>query len=420
MVINNLFKSFWMGGFECTDQLNTHGNRVDFLHVTAHFELIREDYHRLEQFGIKTVREGLRWSQVEVQPYVYDFRVFQEMLRTGKEMGIQQIWDICHFGFPDDLSPVHPHFTSRFTALCSAFANFYKSLAFSEPLIVTPINEVGFMSWLGGDVAGTSPYCRNNGWEVKYAYMRAYIAGVRVMKEIDPGIRILTTEPLVNIVPKPDATQQEIDDARHHHELQYQALDMLCGRICPELGGRPEYLDMLGFNYYYNNQWILHPHEMLGWNDLVPHPSLRTLSSLLTEAHRRYNKPIVLSETSHPGDDRPLWIPQVTSEAIKVLRQDIPLWGICIYPVIDRPNWDHLDDWHHSGIWDMLPEQGLKSRVLHLPSAHSLITSQQWLSETLQFAKNQTAYHCDTIHKAAEWQPEIKEADQNQMLTLSQ
>jgi hypothetical protein len=30
---------------------------------------------------------------------------------------------------------------------------------------------------------------------------------------------------------------------------------MLCGEQWPGLGGAPEYLDVLGINYYSNNQW---------------------------------------------------------------------------------------------------------------------------------------------------------------------
>ncbi|MCF0059657.1 amine oxidase [Dyadobacter sp. CY356] len=386
--IENPFESFWMAGFECTDQLNAFGNRVDFLHITSHYELLQEDYQNLGLFNIKTVREGLRWSQVEKSPGTYDFSIFKKMLEAGKENGIQQIWDICHFGFPDDLSPVHPHFTGRFASLCTAFAKFYKSLGYAEPLIVTPINEVSFMSWLGGDVAGTSPYCHHNGWEVKYSYMKAYIAGVKALKDVDPMIRILTTEPLVNIVARPDATPWEIQDAKNYHELQYQSLDMLNGRMCPELGGKPEYLDILGFNYYYNNQWILNPHQILGWNDPVPHPYLRELSDLFQEAHLRYNRPIVLAETSHPGSDRPLWINYISAQVCKTLQMDIPLWGVCIYPIIDRPNWDHLDDWHNSGIWDMDPKISIKSRILHQPSATALLKAQDLVSVELQAANN--------------------------------
>lgn len=128
------------------------------------------------------------------------------MIECGRSHGIQQLWDICHFGFPDDLTPLHPMFARRFASLCRAFVEFYRTVDATRPLIVTPINEVSFLSWLGGDVRGTSPYCVGQGWEVKYRLMKAYIEGVEALKAVDPGVRILTTEPLassanVRIVP---------------------------------------------------------------------------------------------------------------------------------------------------------------------------------------------------------------------------
>ncbi|GHB61088.1 amine oxidase [Persicitalea jodogahamensis] len=381
--ITNPFASFWMGGYECTDQLNTHGDRVDFLHLTGHLDRIRDDYALLDRFGIKTVREGLRWSRVELRPYEYDFRTLGIMLEAGRDCGIQQVWDLCHFGYPDDLSPLHPHFTRRFEALCRAFATYHATLLPHETLIVTPINEVSFMSWLGGDVAGTSPYCRHNGWEVKYALMRAYIAGIRALREINPGIRILTTEPLVNVVPTFDATDEQIAEAAHHHDLQYQSLDILCGRICPELGGTPDCMDMLGFNFYYDNQWELGTNHTLHWNDLVPDERWRTLDDLLGEAHRRYNLPVVLSETSHPGIDRPIWIERIAQECHRAIRLGVPLWGVCLYPIIDRPNWDNPDDWHEAGLWDIDDPGGQKDRILHEPSALALRMAQQVTADAI-------------------------------------
>jgi len=390
--IKNPFKSFWMAGYECTDQINNRGNRVDFLHVTSHLSLIQDDYKLLESFNIKTVREGIRWSQVEYKPYHYDFSTVKKMIDAGKKAGIQQIWDICHFGYPDDLTPLHPHFTNRFVALCKAFAEFYFTFNPNETLIVTPVNEVSFISWLGGDVAGTAPFCRHNGWEVKYAIMRAYIAGVKALKDFNPEIRILTTEPLVNMVPPMDASPEQIHQAAVQHENQYQAMDILCGKICPELGGKPEYLDILGFNYYYNNQWVAGTFNFLGWNDRVPDVRLRPLSDLLKEAHLRYDRPIALTETSHPGRDRPIWIRHIAKEIGKVVQENIPFWGVCIYPIIDRPDWDNLVDWHHAGLWDINSQLDSASRILHQPMAESLLNAQKKLSDIFYTAKNQTHY----------------------------
>ncbi|WP_448959775.1 amine oxidase [Larkinella arboricola] len=386
--VSNPFRSFWMAGYECTDKLNAWGNRVDFLYTTGHLQCLDDDYQDLEPFGIRTVREGIRWSQVEKRPYQYDWHVVQHMMERGRANGIQQVWDLCHFGFPDDLTPLHPLFARRFAALCRSFVQFYRSINPDSTLIVTPINEVSFLSWLGGDARGTSPYCVGQGWEVKYGLMRAYIEGVAALREIDPSVRILTTEPLVNMVPPLNATAEQIGQAALAHNDQYQATDMLCGRMCSELGGRPEYLDMVGLNFYYNNQWIVGSGAFLPWVNDSLDPRWRPLRDLFMQVYNRYQRPIVLSETSHPGEDRPFWIRFVAKESAAVLKQGVPLWGICLYPIIDRPDWDHLTPWHRSGLWDAeVDANGLVSqqpprRVLYQPYADALRDAQVLIANT--------------------------------------
>jgi hypothetical protein len=384
---NNPFSSFWMGGFECTDKLNAFGNRVDFLSLTGHLQLLKEDYHMLRQFHIKTVREGIRWSQVEKSPYQYDWSIVTQMIKEASAQNIQQIWDICHFGYPDDLTPLHPLFPRRFASVCREFAKVYRSLT-DMPLIVTPINEVSFISWLGGEVRGTTPYCINNGWEVKYSLMRAYIEGVAALKETDPHVIILTTEPLVQIVPPLNPTADEIEEAALLHEEQYQAVDILTGNMCPELGGSPDYLDILGLNFYYNNQWIAGTKTFLPWANLDPDPRWLPMSELVGEAYLRYKKPVVLAETSHPGIDRPHWIQYITGECVTLLKQGIPFWGVCLYPIIDRPDWDHFAPWHTAGLWDArLTETGPPERVLCQPYAEAFRECQQLVDAALHQKK---------------------------------
>jgi hypothetical protein len=333
---------------------------------------------------VKTVREGIRWAMIEKTPYQYDWSTVKTMLQAGKRHGIQQVWDLCHFGYPDDLTPLHPMFARRFAALCRAFVAFYRSVRPEGTLIVTPINEVSFMSWLGGDARGTSPYCVGQGWEVKLGLMRAYIEGSWALREADPSIRFLSTEPLVNIVAPPNPWVSHQREARRAHINQFQATDILSGRLCPELGGHESLLDIVGFNYYYDNQWQLHPHRHLGWNDPVLDPRWVPLSELLTQAHKRYKRPFVVTETSHPGVDRPLWWQMIGQECATALRAGLPLWGVCLYPIVDRPDWDHLDDWHRSGLWDaeVLPD-GPPRRHLHHASADALREAQQVVQQAL-------------------------------------
>lgn len=372
-----------MAGYECADHLNMFGHRVDLIKTTGHLHLIDTDYKNLVPFKIATVREGIRWSKVETHPYQYDWSVVGTMIQAGKANNIQQVWDLCHFGFPDDLTPLHPQFTKRFVALCTAFVQFYRSIDTQSTLIITPINEVSFLSWLGGDAKCTSPYCTNQGWEVKYSLMHAYIKGIDALRAVDPSVRILTTEPLINIVPVDSATVEEVGNAAALHEAQFQVTEILCGRLCPELGGSEDYLDIMGYNFYYNNQWTASPHKFLDWKIGEINPKFIPLHQLLLSAFNRYNRPFVLTETSHPKEDRPLWIKMIEAESQKLFQAKVPFWGICWYPMVNRPDWDDLDDWHYAGIWDDVYHSDSPERVLHMPSAEALMQTQGILNKSV-------------------------------------
>ncbi len=384
------FRSFWQAGFECADHINNRGQRVDLLRMTGHEAHAEANYRRLAPFGIRTVREGIRWGLVERRPHFYDFTEVGARMAAGRATSVQQLWDICHFGFPSDLSPLHPRFESRFAEVCAAFTRFYRSQT-DEPLIVTPINEVSFLSWLGGDVAGTVPFARGMGFEVKRRLAGAFIAGIDAIRTLDPSARLLTTEPLIHVVaPTGGNRRAQRHNARMAREAdglnesQFQSLDMLCGRMCPELGGRPEYLDLLGFNFYYNNQWE-HCRSRLPWEATPRDPRWRPLHELLHRAWQRYGRPVVLSETSHPGTDRPRWLAETAAECRLALDKGVPLLGVCLYPIIDRPDWDDLTTWHRAGLWDaelpVLPDALAPVQTLHEPSATALRAAQLVLPE---------------------------------------
>ncbi|RZJ87507.1 MAG: amine oxidase [Chryseobacterium sp.] len=379
----NPFKSFLMGGFECADQQNAFGKRVDLYKTSGHDRFLEEDYDQLNDLQIKTTREGIRWSVVEIRPYEYDWTEVERMIKISQTKNIQVVWDICHFGYPDDLTPLHPMFARRFSRLCREFVIKYRSLVPEGLLIVTPINEVSFISWLGGDVRGTSPYCVGQGWEVKYALMKAYIEGIERMKEIDPSIRILITEPLVSIVSDNPNDVEAVLFAERKHFEQFQVHDILSGAMCPELGGKPEYLDIIGVNYYYNNQWINETHEFLPWAEKPPHPLFRSLHSLIETVFTRYGRPVIIAETSHPGEDRAKWINSIAKECFSILQSGIPLFGCCFYPIIDRPDWDDLEDWHHSGIWDIFDPVHL-TRVADKDSLKAIDKFKKQLNRVMQ------------------------------------
>ena len=341
------FRSFFMGGYECADHINRSGKRVNLLKETEHDARTRDDYRLLTALGMKVAREGICWSEVEIAPFVFDFSEVKSRIDAAAEEGVQIIWDLCHFGYPDGMIPTHPQFPERFMSLCRAFALFHKK-ATSDPLYVVPINEISFLSWHSGDVRGTVPFAINSGFDIKYHLCKAAIEGIKVLRQTDPDCKILLVEPLVKIHAANDKiTPEELDELNSH---QFQAMDMIAGRKSPELGGSPYLFDLLGFNYYHNNQWD-HLDQTLHWPP--SERQLTPLSELLQMAHSRYSCPIILSETGHFGSGRCQWIEEVVVECRKAITEGVDLRGICVYPVIDRPDWDNLMKYNDCGIWDL-------------------------------------------------------------------
>ncbi|RZJ57947.1 MAG: hypothetical protein EOO45_27115, partial [Flavobacterium sp.] len=301
-----------MGGYECADHINRSGDRVNLLKETQHDLRAEADYMDLNEIGIKVAREGVCWSSVEVAPNVFDFTEVKNRIEAADRQGIQVIWDLCHFGYPDGLYPTHPHFCDRFAALCTAFANFHKSVS-AQQLFVVPINEISFLSWHSGDVRGTVPFAVNSGWDIKYHLCKAAIIGINSLKAADPACRIVLVEPLIKIHAGLETDLEHIHNLNMH---QFQAMDIIAGRMCPELGGREEFLDILGFNYYWSSQWE-HAVGTLPWPEYLPVRS--TVASLLEMAYQRYQKPLFLSETGHFGCGRAEWIEEITQECVTAI-----------------------------------------------------------------------------------------------------
>ena len=106
------------------------------------------------------------------------------------------------------------------------------------------------------------------------------------------------------------------------------------------------------------------------------------LHKLLAEVYERYQRPLFLAETSHFGVGRGAWITEIADEIGQALAIGVPIEGICIYPILDRPDWDDPNHWHNSGLWDLQPTpDGRILRVLHPEYAADLRRAQAHLAQ---------------------------------------
>ena len=351
-----LFESFFIGGFECSTHVLHDGRRVDVTSATHHDTWAVQDYERLKVAGIRTARDGVRWHLLEPRQGHYDFASALPLLRAARETGVQVIWDLLHFGWPDDVDVWTPAFITRFADFARAFAKLCRDDIEGVPFFA-PVNEMSFLAFAGGQAGFFNPFGHGRGDEIKAQFVRASIAAMDAIWEVLPHARIVHTDPLINIIADPTRPEHRAD-AEHHRQSQFASWDMLYGKVRPELGGNPRYLDIVGANYYVNNQWI---HTIQGHSPvLVPsHPNHLPLRYMLREVHARYGRPVFIAETGIENAARPEWLRYIGREALGALQLGVPLEGVCLYPIVNHPGWD--DDRHcHNGLWDYADEHGVR------------------------------------------------------------
>lgn len=328
-----LFQSFFMAGFECATHRRRDGRRLDLLAATGHDRLVEGDYLAMAALGLRTVRDGFRWHLIERAPGAYDWSSVVPMIRAARRAEVQAIWDLCHFGWPDDLDVWSPAFVDRFARFAAAAARLVRSESDAVP-IFCPVNEMSFVAWAGGEVGAINPGTRGRGAELKAQLVRASIAAIAAIREVEPKARFLHAEPAIHIASY--SRSAAVRRAAEMHRLsQFEALDMIAGRASPELGGRADHLDLVGVNYYPRNQW-LHRGSTLP----LGHHGYRPFAEMLEETFARYGRPIVIAETGAERSARASWLHYVCGEVRAAMRGGVPVEGICLYPVLDYPGWD--------------------------------------------------------------------------------
>lgn len=365
------FRSFFLGGFECSTHRRGDGQRLDLIDSTQHDRFAEQDYRRLQEHDIHACRDGLRWHLIGAKQGWYDFSSFLPQLRASIRSGVQVIWDLCHYGWPDWLDIFSPSFVDEFARFARAVAHVI-SCETEETLWFSPMNEISFFSWAGGETGIISPFEKGRGYELKKQLGGATIAAMEAVRDVRQDARFVHPDPLIHIVTDQQTTREQRAEAEAYCRAQYQSWDLLAGRWCPEAGGSSRYLDVLGCNYYVHNQWALGG-RFIERTD----PRYRPFHSMLEDVWQRYQRPVLLAETGIEDERRADWLAYIGDEVAAALINGVPVQGICLFPVVNHPGWD--DDRHcHNGMWDYCNAFG--DREIHSPLARELRRQQERLT----------------------------------------
>lgn len=350
---DGIFPTFFLSGFECSTFVWKDRGRRDLIAETAHDRNVLDDYAFLRSVGIAVAREGAPWPLIDRGDGRYDLERLDPYIEAMNRNQIQPIWDLCHYGYPDGLDPFSSEFADRFARYAEAVAA-YVTPRVNAPCFYTPINEITFFAFIGGEWGWTAPWgnTREGRERLRLALCRADIAAVKAIRGVDPKARMVHVDPLVLVVAPHDRPDLEGAAREETFVDTFRAWDMIGGLSHPELGGAPDILDIVGVNCYSFGQMEYRehgPHAALPPDD----PRIVPLCELLVQVWDRYRRPMIVAETSGLKEGREDWLRDVIHEAMAAVVRGVDLHGVCLFPAVDMPDW-HTGEWVHNGLCDLL------------------------------------------------------------------
>ncbi|MDX1993657.1 MAG: cellulase family glycosylhydrolase [bacterium] len=294
--------------------------RWDEVKLIKHDQFLVQDYALLNSIGCVGVRDAARWYLTHPAPGVYDWTWMDAMVEAANNAGLHLYIDLWHYGYPDWMNLMSP-------AAVEHFADFAEQIARRYPTIrhYCVSNEPSLLIQMGGVEGRWSPFQRRK----DPTLLRQQIC--RMMIAASEAILRVRADALL-IVPEPwHATNLRSEDE------QAAVLDTVMGLRDPHLGGRSEYVSIVGLNHYRDS-------------------TLPPFHQLILNAQRRYpEKTLWFTETSGPprGWQQTEWFWWMMAE-VRLAQ----MAGVCIpvftwAPAISMYDW--LDDTRllENGIWTL-------------------------------------------------------------------
>jgi beta-glucosidase len=361
------------------------GRTLDEYELTQHYERWREDLALFAQAGVSCVRYGIPWHRVNPAPGVWQFEWADEPLERLLELGIQPVVDLVHYGVPRWIEHawLAPDFASLMAEYAARVAERFRGRIHSY----TPLNEPRVTAWYCGKLGWWPPF--NRGWggfvRVMLGVCRGIVQTAQALRAVDPEIVHVHVDATdLYTAASPDLRME----AARRQELVFLALDLVTGRIGP---GHPLHawllaqgaavselewfqahaveLDVVGINLYplFSEKRLVRAGGSLRMR--MRYASADIIDRLADLYWRRYQRPLVISETASEGSvrKRRAWLEDSVAATARTRARGVPLVGYTWWPMFALVTWAYRegrkaphDYLKQMGLWDLRPSaQGL-------------------------------------------------------------
>lgn len=338
-------------GIECSYPTINHGKtRRDQLAECDHYNRYKEDLGLVKEMGLKVLRYGLPYYNIQQSPDKYDWEFADQAMAEIKRLGITPILDLMHFGVPDWLENFqNPELPVHFAAYCEEVAKRYPWVRY-----YTPVNEIYVTARSSG---------KDGVWNEQLKTDKGFVTALKHCT----AASIMGTQQIAKC--RPDCVIVQSESAEYMHEmrteptpavqlenkLRFASLDLLYahqpdGEVVNYLydngmtrkeydwfmAGEPPGYQVMGNDYYGRNEKMVLPNgeictsmDVLGW------------ATITHDYYQRYKKPVMHTETNvFDAKVAPTWLWKQWANILRIRKEGVPVLGFTWYSLIDQIDWE--------------------------------------------------------------------------------
>ena len=340
-------------GIECSYPTIEGGRwRIDQLAETGHYQYWRRDFELVRELGLKYLRYGPPLHLIYQGGDKFDWSFADLVMPAMRELEIEPIIDLCHFGVPDWLE------NFQNPQLAEALAKYGKTFAERYPWVkfYTPVNEMYVTTRMSALEGVWNEQLKSDMGFVTATrnVARASVLMMQAISGVRPDAIFINSESSEFYQPCcPDAEIRRIAD--FENQRRFIALDLIYGvpvradvfaYLTDNGMPREEYewfmtrkigkRTVLGVDYYEWNEKLINSDgkpemlgELFGWY-------------VITEQYfRRYRRPVMHTETNTPdANEAPNWLWRQWHNVQLIRQNGVPVVGFTWYSLQDQVDWN--------------------------------------------------------------------------------
>lgn len=344
------------------------GRRIDQMEKCGHYERWAEDFALVREMGISALRYGPAYYRTHTGPGRFDWSTVDEPMRHLRELGIEVIADLCHFGVPDWLAGFQdPAFPVLFAEYAGAFARRYPWVRY-----FTPVNEI-FVCASFSALRGWWNECESSDAAFVRAMRNLCMANELAVETIlaeRPDAIFVQSESIEHFAP---AGRGATKLAEHWNAIKHLSLDLTMGHelahgmaaFLNEHGVTSNDLSFfrerravgqrwLGTDYYPTCEHLVYASGRQTTNHRRP----MGYRALAAQYYDRYRVPLFHCETNRPTRFAVEWLESQWADVMALREAGIPVRGFTWYSLTDQIDWQHAlrverNDVHSVGLYDL-------------------------------------------------------------------